>query len=293
MAGLAPVLKYNKRQVAIAACLLFLLALWNWAATAQTLPKRVVSLNLCTDILALSLADMDQMLSVSSIASDPVSSPVADIAASYHHNHARLEEILALKPDLVLASVYTSPDKISVLEKAGLRVERFGSAQNFADIRQHIKQMGEALGQEHKADAQIKQIDTTLAGLQQSPKPLTAIVYEPNGLTSGVGSLADETMRLLGITNMAAKNNQFAAGRIGLEALVQLHPDLIVTPELYVKPALAYQNYKHPVMEALVDTNGKKLRQIAVPMRYWSCGSIYSIEAAKILSAAVSGYGDQ
>lgn len=289
MGRFATITYFIKRQVAFAACLLCFLSL---QAIADDQPQRVVSLNLCTDVLALSLAENAQILSVSNIASDPVSSPVVEQAKNYRQNYAGLEEVLALKPDLVLASIYTAPDKLAVLEKAGIRVERFDYAQNFADIRALIVQMGAALGQQAKADAQVREIDATLASLPSRSKPVTALIVEPNGYTSGAGSLADETLRLLGITNLAAENNSFASGRVGLEALVKLHPDLIITPELYAKPALAYQNYSHPVMDALLNEKGKKLRQIAVPMRYWSCGSIYTLEAVKILSAAISENGE-
>lgn len=280
------------RQAAFTVCLLCFSSLIVFHADAQVQPERVVSLNLCTDILALSLADPAQIISVSSIAGDPVSSPVTEQAQAYHYNHAGLEEILTLKPDLVLASVYTPTEKLAVLENAGIQVERFGTAQNFGDIRQQIVQMGAVLGQGQRAEAQVKKLDQTLATLRRAVKPVTAIIYEPNGFTSGGGTLADETMRLLGISNLGATNNRSLSGRVGLEILIQMHPDLIIVPEFYAKPALAYQNYSHPVMTALTSGNGKNITKISIPMRYWSCGSAYTIEAAKILSAAVSGNGE-
>lgn len=281
---------YYIKQAAFAACLICFSCGLSFEAEAQSASKRVVSLNLCTDILALSLAEPGQIISLSNIATDPQSSPVAEQAQSYHHNHAGLEEILSLKPDLVLASIYTSPDKIAVLENAGIRVERFGAAQNFTAIRQQILQMGDVLGQQTKAQAQIQQFDETLAALYRFSTPKTAILYEPNGLTSGSGSLADETLHLFGLTNLGTKFDGTATGRIGLETLVQFHPDLIIVPELREKPALAYQNYTHPVMTAL--QRDKISRQISIPMRYWSCGSIYTLEAVKLLSAALKSFGD-
>ncbi|WP_439273165.1 ABC transporter substrate-binding protein [Pseudochrobactrum sp. HB0163] len=278
---------FLKRQAAVAACLLCFL---NLQARAENAPQRVVSLNLCTDILALSLADPAQILSVSHIAADPVSSPVAQQAKKYNLNHSGLEEILALKPDLVLASVYTAPDKLAALEQAGIPVERFGYAQNFADIVQQIAHMGNVLGRKPQADAQIAALDQALAALPEA-EPVTALVYEPNGYISGAGTLADETMRQLGITNLAATDNKTGAGRISLEDLVRLKPDLVIEPEFYAKPALAYQNYHHPVMEALTSREGKgqaghRVSKVSVPGRYWSCGSVYILEAVKILRNA-------
>ena len=53
------------------------------AADAQTAPLRVVSMNLCTDQLAMMLADEGQLISVSDIAIDPNMSPMAEAARAY------------------------------------------------------------------------------------------------------------------------------------------------------------------------------------------------------------------
>ncbi|RBO97599.1 ABC transporter substrate-binding protein [Pseudochrobactrum asaccharolyticum] len=256
------------------------------------MPKRVVSLNLCTDILALSLTEPSQLISVSHIAADPVSSPVAEAAKNYHLNRSGLEEILSLKPDLVLASVYTAPHILAALEQAGIAVERFGYAQNFADIAQQITQMGQALGQQQKAEMQIGEINRTIGAAKKTAQPVTALLYEPNGYTSGAGTLADEIMKQLGIINLAARDSRLAAGRVTLEDLIRLKPDMIIEPEFYEKPALAYQNYRHPVMQALVSEQGRKTQHVAVPGRYWSCGSIYTLEAVRILQRARQESGE-
>lgn len=257
------------------------------------MPKRVISLNLCTDILVLSLAEPSQLVSVSHIATDPVSSPVAQAAKNYHLNRSGLEEILSLKPDLVLASIYTAPHILAALEQAGIAVERFGYAQNFTDIAQQIAQMGKALGQQNRAEMQIADINRTIGSVKKREQPVTAILYEPNGYTSGAGTLADEIMKQLGIINLAAGDSRLVAGRVTLEDLIRLKPDMIIEPKFYEKPALAYQNYRHPVMKALVSEKGRKTQHIAVPGRYWSCGSIYTLEAVKILQYASRTGGER
>src|SRR6056300_563463 len=63
------------------------------ATDAQTTPLRVVSMNLCTDQLAMMLADEGQLISVSDIATDPNMSPMAEAARAYPINHGQAEEI--------------------------------------------------------------------------------------------------------------------------------------------------------------------------------------------------------
>jgi len=61
----------------------------NSAADAQTAPLRVVSMNLCTDQLAMMLADKGQLISVSAITTDPNMSSMAEAARAYPINHAQ------------------------------------------------------------------------------------------------------------------------------------------------------------------------------------------------------------
>ena len=64
-------------------------------------PLRVVSINVCTDQLAMLLAKPQQLLSVSYMASDPESAVLHEMAQNYHPNHGLAEEIFLMKPDLI------------------------------------------------------------------------------------------------------------------------------------------------------------------------------------------------
>ena len=69
-------------------------ALWVAAALAAApahadAPRRVVSMNLCTDQLAMLVAGEGQLLSVSPLSADPRGSAMADVAAGYPLNHGR------------------------------------------------------------------------------------------------------------------------------------------------------------------------------------------------------------
>ena len=66
-------------------------------------PRRVVSINLCTDQLAMMMAGPGQLVSVSHLAGDPTYSTMPEAAAAYPANRGLAEEVYLLKPDLVLA----------------------------------------------------------------------------------------------------------------------------------------------------------------------------------------------
>src|SRR5262249_10027333 len=75
---------------------------------AQAAPQRIVSMNLCTDQLALMLVDRSRIVSISFLGADPAESPLAAMAKGVPINHGLAEEVIAQKPDLVLTGRYTT-----------------------------------------------------------------------------------------------------------------------------------------------------------------------------------------
>lgn len=84
-------------------------------------PQRVLSMNLCTDQLAMLLAAPGQLISVSYLAQDPRASVMAEEAMTYDVNHGLAEEIFLLQPDLVLAGSFTTPATTALLRRLASR----------------------------------------------------------------------------------------------------------------------------------------------------------------------------
>ena len=105
------------------------LTLWVGALPAAAeAPARVVSMNLCTDQLAMLLAAPGQLQSVSHLARDPMSSTMVDEARAYPENRGGAEQIFLMHPDLVLAGSYTSLASVTLLRGLGVRVEQLEPA---------------------------------------------------------------------------------------------------------------------------------------------------------------------
>src|SRR6056297_2690090 len=121
------------------------------ADPASEPPARVVSINLCTDQLALMLAAPGQLVSVGNLAQDPRSSPMAEAARRLPGNAARAEEIYLMRPDLVLAGRFSSRATVAMLRRLGVKVVEFDPAYSLADIADRIAGIGRALGREDAA----------------------------------------------------------------------------------------------------------------------------------------------
>jgi iron complex transport system substrate-binding protein len=77
------------------------------ATSTLAAPQRVMSLNVCTDQLAMQLAAPGQLVSVSFLASDPDMSAMAEEAKQYPKNRGMAEEVFLRHPDLVVTGTYS------------------------------------------------------------------------------------------------------------------------------------------------------------------------------------------
>ncbi|MEQ8452165.1 MAG: ABC transporter substrate-binding protein [Nitratireductor sp.] len=252
-------------------------------AHAASAPKRVVSMNLCTDQLAMLIADEDQLHSVSHLAADPGASVLAGRAGAYVVNHGLAEEIFLMRPDLVIAGTYTTRTTVALLRRLGFRVEEFAPETGFDDIRQNIARMGAILGRRDRAAALTAALDAGLAALAASPAEGAVAVYSSNSYTVGPGSLADAVIAETGLDNIAAAMGISGAGRLPLESLIAADPDLVVTgAQRFDDPALAQENFRHPAFRAFA----RQTAEVDIPDKYWLCGAPFTLIAARILKRA-------
>lgn len=236
---------------------------------AQAAPERVVSMNVCTDQLAM-LVGPDQLISVSFLASDPRSSAMAAEAATYPANRGLAEEIFLLKPDLVIAGTYTTRATVAMLRRLDIPVVAFEPANSLEDIRARIKQMGKVLGQETRAQSLVKAFDADLAAARAtSDQRPRAATYYANNYTSGPNTLAGSIMDAAELANIAIERGLQMGGTIALEELVLEEPDLIITARPYETPALAEEVLRHPALTDLRD----RAETTPVADAHWVCGT--------------------
>lgn len=254
------------------------------AAAAGNVPQRVVSMNVCTDQLAMLLAAPGQLHSVSYLASQPGASAMAEAATTYAVNHGLAEEIFLMEPDLVVAGTFTTRATVSMLRRLGFRVEEFPPETSFDDVRASIRRMGAALGRERTAEDLVRVLDDGLEQLKRNaPRGGIVATYSSNSYTAGKGSLADAVIVAAGFKNLGTQFGIVGAGRLPLEVLVLSDPDIVTTgTRSYDAPALAQQNFVHPAYRAVLQ--GRPTA--AVPEPYWICGGPFTLLAAHILQDA-------
>jgi iron complex transport system substrate-binding protein len=239
-------------------------------------PTRVVSINLCTDQLAMLLADEGQLLSVSHIAFDPLASPMVEAAAGYEKNHGQAEEIFAMRPDLVLAGVYSDPYTVGLLRRLGVDVVQFPLETDFDGIRANMLKMGEVLGQVDAAQRLVAQFDADLAALGSNGEERpSALLHYANNYTSGDKSLAHQILLAAGFANATTEAGITVAGSVPLERLVLLMPDLVISGQPYPGASRAEEVLDHPALRVLQ----QKQSGATLTDAEWVCGTPFVLRA--------------
>lgn len=259
-----------------------LLSLLSSAAFAEGAPPtRVVSMNLCTDQLAMMLAGPGQLHSVSYIAADPRASAMADEAEKYVINHGLAEEIYLMQPDLVIAGAFSTRATVAMLRLLDIPVVVFEPAYSLADVQARLAQMGDVLHQQDDAQDMIAAFDQRLSNLraEASERP-RAVLYYANGYTSGDQTLAGQILKTAGFENAATEAGFAAGARLPLEVLAMTNPDIVITSQPYPGASRSEDVLAHPVVNAL-----RQMRDSAsVTDQDWVCGTPYVLRAIEELS---------
>jgi iron complex transport system substrate-binding protein len=255
-------------------------------------PGRVVSINLCTDQLAMMLAAPGQLVSVTYLAQDPRASVMAAEARAYPVNHGLAEEVYLLRPDLVLAGRFTAQATVAMLQRLGIAVVIFDPAYSLQDVRQGMLDMGRTLARDAEGQAMAESFSARLAEIAApasavtAPRP-TAATYAANGYTSGDRSLSGEIIEAAGFEHLAASMGLPQGGVLPLEALILADPDLVISGQPYPGASRAEEVLSHPALLAL---SGDRT---AMQDRDWICGLPSVLAAIERLRATREEIGGQ
>ncbi len=254
-------------------------------AAAAPPPARVVSLNLCLDQLALVLAAPGQLVGVGDVSQDPHLSARSQEARKLPAVRMRIEEILALQPDLVLLDSYAPAHMAALLGRAGVRVELFPEAVTFDAGVARVRKIAAALGRSSAGAALADDMQQRLAALAADKldalRPLAA-VWQANGFTVSSGTLPDDLLRRAGFRNLAAERGLDPFAPLPLEVLVRAAPDLLILDgSTSERPSLAEALMTHrAARRAFGDT-----RTLVMPHSLWLCAGPPNVEAMDRLVA--------
>ncbi len=229
------------------------------AAPGQAAPRRVASLNLCTDELLLLLGERGQIASVTHLAHKPAETALWRAARRHPLNDGSLLSAARFRPDLVLTMGGGGGDKVGIARRLGMQVVDLPYPQSLADIERSIATVAASLGRPRAGKAWLDRI----AALKASRPRVSvdAVWLGGGGRSVGATGIAAEWMRLAGFRQRALPGD-----RIGLEELLTRPPALLLRSDYRAGQYSAEQHWlRHPL------ARGARSRSVPVDGRRWTC----------------------
>jgi iron complex transport system substrate-binding protein len=250
-------------------------------ALAAGLP-RIASMNLCTDQLLISLANPEQILGLSRFSRDAWQSWAADDARRYPVLSGGAEDVLVLRPDIVVAGLFDKRSTRELLKEKGLHLAEFAMPRNLDEVKAQIREMGEIAGHPDRAMAEIARLDAAIARARRTvaEKHYRVLPLSRRGWVSGSDSLVSSLLTETGLFNAAGDLGIGSGGIASLEAVVNLKPDFILVSEAGDRAedeGLAF--LLHPALERFYPPE----KRIVIPERLTVCGGVMLAEALDVL----------
>jgi iron complex transport system substrate-binding protein len=170
----------------------------------------------------------------------------------------------------VLATPWGAQGTLALLERRGIRVERFALPRNFDEIRAQTLKIAALLGDTERAPALLALMDRNLGARPSRPAPIRALALAPRGYSAEPGSFTDAVLQAAGLVNASTGR------QLGLEHVVAHPPDLLVLARDPAFPSLATDFLRHPALAAI------PRRQI--PPALLACAGPWSARAVSMLA---------
>jgi len=251
----------------------------------RNVPGRIVSLNLCLDTLLVELVPKERIAAISHYSLDAWRSPIAEQARHLPIIYETAEEVVALQPDLVLTSRHSATATRHALTRVGIRFELFDVPSSVDESIKQVRTLAALLRREAAGEALVARIDAAIAASRPPAgfKPLTAVVYQPGGLSAGIDTVTGELMRIAGLENIAERYGIRDFRPLPLESLVASPPQVLLVGETSPNaPTQAERVVDHRALRSL---DSRMAREI-FPVRQLYCAGPTMIDALGTLVRA-------
>ncbi|MGK6356082.1 ABC transporter substrate-binding protein [Sphingomonas sp. DT-207] len=192
----------------------------------------IVSLNPCADAMLIELVPAGRITAISHYSRDLAASSIApEVARRFRVNNGTAEEIVALRPDLVIADAFTSSSTREALARAGIRTFDLGWASTIEQGRAQVRELAAAVDAVPAGEAMVSRIDRAVAAARTDGPAVPALLWIGGNTVSGGGTLLDEMMVKAGFSDHAAHYGLQHTGYLPIEHVVADPPRVMLVPD--------------------------------------------------------------
>ncbi|MGK6321472.1 ABC transporter substrate-binding protein [Sphingomonas sp. DT-51] len=251
------------------------------SATAPRRP-RIVSINPCLDAVLVRVADAAQIASISVYSHDARASsiPLA-LARRFAANSGTAEEVVGLRPDLVVAGGHVAPATVSALARLHVPLAQFAVPATVAESAAQVRELAARAGHAQRGAALAARIEAAARPTGAARVP--ALIVGAGGLVPGAGTLPDDLLGRAGFRNASADYGLARWDVLPLEYLVAAPPRVLFS--VAAAQGGGERAEQHPALRRLAP----RLRVVPFPARLLNCGGPTIIEAMTLLRATRAG----
>lgn len=179
----------------------------------------------------MQVADPAQIAAISHYSQDPkaASIPLAQ-ARRFRITYGTAEEVVALRPDLVIAGRHVALATRNALARLGVRILFVDVPQTIAESDEQIMEIAGALGHPARGVGLTARIGAAFRAARPGDgRTPAALIWQGGGLVPGQGTLADEVLRKTGYANASASYGLKQWDVLPLEYLLARPPAVIFT----------------------------------------------------------------
>ena len=263
-------------------------------------PTRIVSLTYGTDEILTSLLPSARIRAYSKYAGDDGISFLTKDEVSRVGRTVDMEpeHILALAPDLVIASTSTPMQTVEVLTHSGVPVYVSAIPTTVEEMKGKVRGVAKAVHEEEQGEALVSDMDSRLASLEEKlsqippEKERVALGMSFRGILGKKGTLFSDVLRLAHVKDGAAVYEvpKGADAYLSLEILPKINPDVILLPTWRVKAGDDTKTFEEGLLSnpALREVKAVKERRL-VPFseKYKYVMSQHVVDAVEAAARAV------
>lgn len=206
------------------------------SVTIPAKPKRILGNSASIDTMLLSVVTPDKLVAATEADRDPVISYIADdtkdIPLTVPLTGLSMEIITEAKPDLIIASTYTSGNDLNMYRNLGIPVVVIDGPKSIKQVKEDVRIIASAVDEKERGENVIKKMDSELSeidsrlGEETGKKPVVYLVSQMTRY-GGPGSMFDELLTRARIDNAITLAGGANGQATSPELIVKTDPDML------------------------------------------------------------------